>query len=287
MIHVNRTQTPPELDGENSIGGRERARWREYYAGTRKRRPSDFSAYSDDRVRIALIQMFHRKCAYCDSMIAGGDVEHWRPKNAVFSENRAKVADGYWWLAADWQNLLYSCTSCNQVRLCEQEGNPRLVSVGKGCQFPLADESYRAQHPGEETMEEPLLLNPCEDFPEKHLRVAIKGREMGVLQPLVDPESKPDRKAEVTITMFGLNLPKYVTQRQNMIVFLNARQKDIDDIVKSMKANKIPDHVSDCQAKIRRTLGELRRYLKQEQEQMLLVQQEFIPYLKSLGAKVD
>ena len=287
MIHVNRTQTPPELDGESSIGGRERARWREYYDGIRKRRPGEFSAYSNDNVRLTLIRMFHRKCAYCDSLTSIGDVEHWRPKNAIVAENRTKVAEGYWWLAADWQNLFYSCPSCNQVRLREQEGNPRLISAGKGCQFPVADESHRARNPGEEAMEAPLLLNPCVDFPEHHLHVAITGWEMGMLQPKVDSDNNPDQKAVVSIKIYDLNATKYITQRKKMILYLAERQKDIEDILISMKADTTPEHVSDCRAKLRRKLSELKPFLKQEQEHMLLIQQEFIPYLKSLGAKID
>jgi hypothetical protein len=136
-------------------------------------------------------------------------------------------------------------------------------------------------------MEEPLLLNPCVDFPQNHLQVAITGKEKGMLQPKVENNNKLDQKAVVSIEIYALNTEKNVRQRKTIIRFLRARQQDIDEVVKSMKADKTPEHVRDYQARIRRTLGELRRYLKQEQEQMLLVQQEFIPYLKSLGAKVD
>jgi uncharacterized protein (TIGR02646 family) len=287
MIHVIRTKTPSDLDGEDSIGGRECARWREYYAGIRKKKPGDFSAYSNDSIRIALSEMFHRKCAYCDSMIAVGDVEHWRPKNAILAENRAKVADGYWWLAADWQNLLYSCTSCNQVRAREIVGKPGLITAGKGSQFPLEDESKRARKPGEETSEKPLLLNPCLDFPENHLQVAITGWEEGVLQPRVDSFNKPDRKAEASITMFCLNSPSYVKRRKQLLRTLNERQGDLKDLIKSLPADRTTQQASDCIDKIRRKLRELKTYLNQEQEDMLLIQQELVPYLKSLGAKID
>ncbi|UCG12453.1 MAG: hypothetical protein JSU72_18515 [Deltaproteobacteria bacterium] len=45
------------------------------------------------------------KCAYCEadtSIVAHGDVEHFRPKNV------------YWWLAYCYDNYLYSCQICNQ-----------------------------------------------------------------------------------------------------------------------------------------------------------------------------
>ncbi|KAA9338783.1 HNH endonuclease family protein [Adhaeribacter soli] len=47
----------------------------------------------------------HNKCAYCEtptSVVAYGDVEHFRPKSV------------YWWLAYCYENYLASCTICNQ-----------------------------------------------------------------------------------------------------------------------------------------------------------------------------
>jgi uncharacterized protein (TIGR02646 family) len=46
-----------------------------------------------------------KKCAYCETpttVIAYGDVEHFRPKST------------YWWLAYCYENYLASCTVCNQ-----------------------------------------------------------------------------------------------------------------------------------------------------------------------------
>ena len=53
----------------------------------------------------ALIAEAHGKCAYCESptsVVAFGDVEHFRPK------------DLYWWLAFSFDNYTYSCQLCNQ-----------------------------------------------------------------------------------------------------------------------------------------------------------------------------
>ena len=46
-----------------------------------------------------------RKCAYCESptsVVAHGDVEHFRPKGV------------YWWLACCYDNYLFACQICNQ-----------------------------------------------------------------------------------------------------------------------------------------------------------------------------
>jgi 5-methylcytosine-specific restriction endonuclease McrA len=45
------------------------------------------------------------KCAYCEApttVVAHGDVEHFRPKNV------------YWWLAYCYDNHLFACQICNQ-----------------------------------------------------------------------------------------------------------------------------------------------------------------------------
>jgi len=48
----------------------------------------------------------HEKCAYCEadvSVVAHGDLEHFRPKSV------------YWWLAYCYDNYLFSCQLCNQT----------------------------------------------------------------------------------------------------------------------------------------------------------------------------
>jgi uncharacterized protein (TIGR02646 family) len=53
-----------------------------------------------------LLKESKNKCAYCETpatVIAYGDVEHFRPKST------------YWWLAYCYENYLASCTVCNQM----------------------------------------------------------------------------------------------------------------------------------------------------------------------------
>jgi uncharacterized protein (TIGR02646 family) len=53
-----------------------------------------------------LLKETKNKCAYCETpttVIAYGDVEHFRPKST------------YWWLAYCYENYLASCTVCNQM----------------------------------------------------------------------------------------------------------------------------------------------------------------------------
>ena len=65
----------------------------------------DFSRYRRSEVKVELEKIFHGKCAYCESAFSSTqpvDVEHYRPKGPV---EGVVGHPGYWWLAADWENL--------------------------------------------------------------------------------------------------------------------------------------------------------------------------------------
>src|SRR5260370_33252662 len=68
----------------------------------------EFAKYKEWAVCKALDDLFHGKCAYCESSYRAVDarnVEHFRPKGS-FGKNPTQP--GYWWLAAVWSNLLPS-----------------------------------------------------------------------------------------------------------------------------------------------------------------------------------
>jgi uncharacterized protein (TIGR02646 family) len=94
--------------------------------------------YNHPEVKTALVQMFHGKCAYCESQItvvSYGNIEHFYPKGK-FSDK-----------TFDWENLLLSCDICN---------NPR----HKGDRFPIDPNG------------QPLLIDPTDVVtdPTRHLR---------------------------------------------------------------------------------------------------------------------
>ncbi|WP_122869398.1 hypothetical protein [Pseudomonas viridiflava] len=142
-----------------------------------------FAAYSTKSVRDKLDKLFGRKCAFCESILAGtqsGDIEHFRPKGAVIVESAVPGGDpikkdGYYWLAAKWPNLLISCADCNRPRTQPDYDN-RKRGIGNANYFPRDDESQRATGPRGLRNEEPLLLNPCVDDPAEHLVFLDDGR---------------------------------------------------------------------------------------------------------------
>jgi hypothetical protein len=157
---------------------------------------------------------FHGKCAFCEASIRSsqhGDIEHFRPKGAVVDEatNRAiKLAatgdphPGYYWLAYNWENLLPSCVLCNQPST--EPGEQR---IGKRNYFPLADETKRAQKPGDEAHEKPLFIHPVKEDPGKELDIDATG---------VLFARDGSARGEACIRILGLNLRELRTERKRV-----------------------------------------------------------------------
>jgi uncharacterized protein (TIGR02646 family) len=150
-----------------------------------------------------LHELFNQKCAYCETIIATnqpGDVEHFRPKGRVIGNDfRPLRCDcpehgeidhpGYYWLAYDWDNLLPACIDCNRYR---RHGKLE-EGAGKADRFPVAD--FRACAPGDECVEDPMLINPAAIDPAEHLMFLPDGR--------IKARSP---KGTVTLELLGLNV---------------------------------------------------------------------------------
>jgi uncharacterized protein (TIGR02646 family) len=191
MIKVVRPAIPPpSLDGPDSIGGKEtQAAIKALGKGVKYR------AYKRADVVAELRRIFNKKCAYCEvnySASSAADIEHFRPKSGYITKDNTLSEVGYYWLAADWHNLLPSCPDCNRRRK-QPTGNQVQKIMGKGNFFPVEDEGLRWTHHQIESREVPLLLNPCTDEPTLHLEFFGEG--------LVRAKSK---KGEASIEVYGL-----------------------------------------------------------------------------------
>jgi len=216
MIHVDRDQVPmPAI--LKVAGVKETKKAEEFFKSEAVSRGEHFifKVYKDSSVREALVELFHNKCAYCETALTPvqpGDVGHFRPKSGVVGNEGQYYPQLYYWLANEWTNLLLVCTVCGRTRL--QEG----IKVGKGSRFPLEKETQRAQQPGEESRESPLLLNPCVDFPEEHL---IFGEDGMVYS------SKP--RGQATIAVLDLNRPALVEVRSRAAIELTKVLESISE----------------------------------------------------------
>ncbi len=286
MIAIDRGPAPPELDGGNTLAGKELAACIRYFEQHQGEKPS-FTAYKSKNVRELLRQRFHHKCAYCESHVAHvapEDVEHYRPKSKV-KLGDGEVAGGYWWLAMAWDNLLLSCIKCNRLNkeAVVGEVNPR--TVGKGNWFPLHDESKRAADRGGEVSEQPLLVDPCRGDPSEHLRCANlgEGDEEGVLVGL-------DERGRRSIEIYGLNRSHLVDRRLELMTRLYLDMQDLDRNIgrlDQLADLDIPDSIiADLEVEILEKLDRLCQALDVEKEYLLLSRQIVLPYLADKGVDV-
>ena len=128
------------------------------------------------------------KCAYCERKINGdyGAVEHYRPKGG-WQQNRGDQLEkpGYYWLAYEWSNLLYSCDECN--------------TSYKMNLFPLAKPADRDIEHRDVSREQPLLVNPTTEDP---------GAFIGFHKEMAVPrvfDGVPSDKGRKTIEVLELN----------------------------------------------------------------------------------
>ena len=189
-------------------------------------------------MKAALYNLFNNNCAYCESRISGnqtGDVEHFRPKGSIKNPDEDPLRPGYYWLAADWNNLFLSCQSCNTARKepeLDEQGNWVIASeaTGKKDQFPLSDPTRHLRNHNENLAdEEPLrlLIDPCQDQPEDFFSY----KDDGSILPKADDEtSHAYRMAAASIRVFDLKRPGLVQRRREHYLDMLNAWKDVDDV---------------------------------------------------------
>jgi uncharacterized protein (TIGR02646 family) len=189
VIQIKKPKTPPEkllTDGKRKRKTHCSAYSRDpiaHQSGV-KTFKFDSSIYAHHSVKQALINAQHQKCCFCESLIGSdGDVEHFRPKQA-YCQNSGEPLQypGYYWLAYEWSNLYLACPGCNQRH--------------KRNLFPLENPDDRSSnHLGKLDREQPLLIDPGQDNPEKYICF------QGVSAVSIDDDSR----GNVTINLLKLN----------------------------------------------------------------------------------
>lgn len=208
---------------------------------TDKKGPS-FSVYRNAALKEILKSITHGKCAYCEVDFLSNsraDVEHFRPKGAIneFSNEQDEklIYPGYYWLAADWDNLLWSCQLCNRKNKLGEALTPDQVkSIGKKNRFPVDPPEKRIRDHNDQISEEyqsALLIHPYFDNPEKHLRYFLdkEKRSFGVVTPVLVENDQPDPKAKASIPTFALNRTDLVAKRAEEGITLQFLFKSIID----------------------------------------------------------
>ena len=224
MRKIDRAEVdpPPSLTSPGCRGELELIRARNHFA---QPNPESFSfkAYKGDDVVAALNELFHGKCAYCESKfvaVTPVDVEHFRPKGAI---EQCPNHLGYWWLAAKWENLLASCPDCNRKRkqiifelglsLEELEKKDKQLS-GKGDSFPILGPSYALKEEEDLNAENPALIDPTLRDPRDHLHWVFSEKYC-----LISPRwngDQPDPYGFASERVFGLNRQGLVEMRTSL-----------------------------------------------------------------------
>ncbi|WP_375417642.1 hypothetical protein [uncultured Hymenobacter sp.] len=195
--------------------------------------------YNDVTVKQQLIADQAGKCCYCEAYllhVGYGDVEHYRPKNGFRQAPGAKLEKpGYYWLAYDWTNLLFTCKRCN---------------VGhKRSYFPLANQATGRAHSHHDPLarERPLLLHPVQDDPAGHIwfrrAVAVAVRK--------------SPRGRATIAFCGLNRKKTLEQRRTFLAHMESHDLMAEKNIATMSAIDLVREIAKCgsaQALVRRIL---------------------------------
>jgi len=194
MIRIRNNDKPIFLDSATieECRGRVRAR-----AGAGES-PAIMKAdekWRDDRITDVLYEGHFAKCCYCErkrDRKREMDVEHYRPKGEVEEDVEHS---GYWWQAYEWDNLLWSCKTCNQKY--------------KYMKFPLLPEGIRAAEEGDDlSLERPCLINPKLENPFDFISFNIQkvgGRCFVSATPLAGISLDDKKRALDTIFIVGLN----------------------------------------------------------------------------------
>lgn len=145
---------------------------------------------------------YEGKCCYCErrrDRTREPDVEHFRPKKSVKNTSHP----GYWWLAYDWNNLLWSCKACNEDY--------------KRTKFPIFNEDKRASNYClDENIERPKLINPRREDPAEYIGFSC-GKYAGryYVRPIAKPHLTGEKreKANATINIVGLDRDTLASER--------------------------------------------------------------------------
>lgn len=193
MLHIKRPLAPPEFELHAKKESSEASEF--FRSGASSQRRFDFKIPRIPLVRQALSEVFHSKCAFCETPLGASseaDVDYFRPRRGAVGLDGKASEHHYWWLAQSWTNLYWSCPYCNR---------------SKANRFPV--KGKRAEIGEDPAAEEALLLDPCVDVPSEHLVFGASG----------EVASRTER-GRITIEIFGLNRLGLVAARRDALRYM-------------------------------------------------------------------
>jgi hypothetical protein len=165
-------------------------------------------------------------------------------------EEREEMKPGYYWLAAEWENLLPSCIDCNRAHKQKVPPLSEEILLGKQNQFSIDDEDHRClNHRMSLDGEVPLLLDPCQDAPEKFLEFTLDGfvRPRSGLIPAGAPAgAEPPlgwRRASASVRVYGLNRGGLIYDRLEVLRLIEQRKRSITILMEILADPLFPAHL--------------------------------------------
>lgn len=270
---------------------------------TDKKAPN-FKVYKDKQLKKEIKKLFNKKCAYCDSTFLAtstADIEHFRPKKAFnrFRDNKDEklIEPGYYWLATDWDNLLWSCILCNRKNKLDQPNEEGLKPLGKKNRFPISNEEKRILSHNQDLKKEKrylLIIDPCKDEPMDHFEFPVGNPEdLGIVKAKIQGNGKPSKRGIASIPLYGLNRLELVISRKEVALDLKSifigllynieaftRKKNAGEDT-SLEADNFKLQKERFKAKFSPTSNYL------SMKQFLLKDFEEFPLIKKMGLSVE
>ncbi len=192
MIRINRTSVPSSFESTrlDSIRQIVESFFLRPHAD-RIQEKFNFPPFPDE-IKKAVEDQFKSKCAYCESKLGSFSpsvIDKFRPQRGARGLNDGDFFDDhYWWLAYNWFNLYLACPECN---------------FQKASWFPINGPRAAVKVSGPELLlEQPVLIDPCDDIPAEHFTFTDKG----YLEPLSE-------RGKTTIEILKLNREALVKAR--------------------------------------------------------------------------
>lgn len=178
-------------------------------------------------LKTAMAALSHQKCWYSEKRIAVSELEidHFRPKSRVTGV--APAHKGYWWLAFDWRNFRLAYSLINKRRTDPREGDVQ----GKGCYFPLIDETTRIPDaaPASVAEERPKLIDPCVATDILLLDYAVEDGKV-VERFKAEEDTTRFERAKVSVELFHLNEGTLIRDCHELFVAINHAVKRIEEL---------------------------------------------------------
>lgn len=143
-----------------------------------------------------LLEIHYNKCAFCETGIS---IEE---STAFLTHYRSPEL--YYWLIYEWTNLLPVCEEC---KLYEDSQFP-IMNKHKRVKTPPEDRTLWRADSDIHLAEDPLIINPELDVPEKYIAIDRQGN----LQPI-----KRNLRAASTITAYKINMGSSAVARHRII----------------------------------------------------------------------